>query len=829
MSTESPKPQFLNRFRRNLARWIAPQADQVTNQTQTTDDTQANALDYLHILNESAFKLVDMASEDAVYAYMGETLLRLVDGEAVVLINRGAENGEGFIIQGVYGVEETLLGRVLDLLGYSPVGRMYQSDPEITAYFLRGTLILFEDGLAEMAKRIIAPTITRQIVKLLNLGAIYLIGLRQDDQFYAGVQLYMRGEQTILHPQVIEAFVHQASIALRRLQAVHSWEASEVRYQSLFEQSNDAVFILDLEGKHIQVNQRGADMMGYSPDEIAGLSYKDLVSQQEQSESTSLLQRLRNGERVRPYERTFRRKDGTLVHVELNVEIAYDHAGQPIYIQSIVRDITQRKQLEEQLRQSEAHLRSLIQSETALVMRTNLEGRYTYVNEALARWLGYSSEALIGRYATETVDWIDHETSDEAARLALANPGKPTRVSLSKILTDGTQRQAMWEYIALVKDEGVVDEIQCMGFDITEQHEAEQALRASEERLRTIVENIPVMIGFFDQAGNFEFVNQHLVETLGWTVEDLRRYDEPLSVFYPDPDLRQRVLDYMLSTKSGWRDFETQTKSGDMLTTSWANVRLSDGRSIGIGQDVTEIRQMQRRELDFQLEKERHNLLTHFLQDAAHEFRTPLAAISSSSYLMSRTDDPQRRAQRANKIQEHIQRITRLIDSLLLMTRLESSGIPLVEPVEINQILHTLCAAVAEERAGKQNLCCEIQAEPSRVLGEASYLSDALRQIIDNAYRFTPDGGDIVVQSKTVGTQVWIEVRDTGIGIPQAALPHIFETFWRRDTAHSTPGLGLGLPIARRIIQQHGGEIIVMSEEGHGTTVRVILPSEVPH
>jgi len=489
-----------------------------------------------------------------------------------------------------------------------------------------------------------------------------------------------------------------------------------------------------------------------------------------------------------------------------------------------LRDITQRKHAEEQLRKDEAQLRSLVQMETAFVIRANMAGEYTYANQAFADWCGYRADDLLGTPIMNTIDLLDHEKSNQAGYTALADPGKPVRVSLRKVLADNSRRQTMWEYIALADVDGKVHEIQCMGFDVTEQYELERALKTSEERLRTIVESIPIMIGFFDQTGQFEFVNRRWVETLGWTVEELSAYDEPLSVFYPDANYRQDVLDYMLSATPGWRDFELVTKSGETIITSWANVRLSDGRNIGIGEDVTEMRKAQHRELELRLEKERRRLLATFFQNAAHEFRTPLAIISSSAYLMSRAEDPERRAQKVQQIEMHITRITRLLDSLLLMTRLESNGTLANSPVNVAEILQSICQEAKESHAKNHDLSCDIASDLPQISGDAEYLSDALEQIIDNAYRYTPENGKIEVQATDADDHIWIEIRDSGPGIAKETLPHIFETFWREDVAHSTPGFGLGLPIAQKIVEQHGGEITISSEEGEGTTVRVILP-----
>jgi signal transduction histidine kinase len=104
-------------------------------------------------------------------------------------------------------------------------------------------------------------------------------------------------------------------------------------------------------------------------------------------------------------------------------------------------------------------------------------------------------------------------------------------------------------------------------------------------------------------------------------------------------------------------------------------------------------------------------------------------------------------------------------------------------------------------------------------------LREAVRQIVDNALRYTPDGGKIALTCGAADGNVWLEVRDTGPGIPEEDRARIFETFWREDAAHSTPGFGLGLTIARKIIALHGGKIEVESEVNVGSVFRVVLPA----
>jgi PAS domain S-box-containing protein len=178
-----------------------------------------------------------------------------------------------------------------------------------------------------------------------------------------------------LGPAVVHALEERRQL-MRRKQA-------ELRYEAIFEQSHDAIFILDLQGRNLAVNRRACDMLGYSRGELLSLSVKDISAEKKQSED--ILKRLVAGELIPAYERLFRRKDGSLVPVEINVELVYDAHGNPAHIQSIVRDITERRRVETEILQRNDDLGLLNAINEAVIRGESLDDVVTLLGKEMKR------------------------------------------------------------------------------------------------------------------------------------------------------------------------------------------------------------------------------------------------------------------------------------------------------------------------------------------------------------------------------------------------------------------------------------------------------------
>lgn len=214
-----------------------------------------------------------------------------------------------------------------------------------------------------------------------------------------------------------------------------------------------------------------------------------------------------------------------------------------------------------------------------------------------------------------------------------------------------------------------------------------------------------------------------------------------------------------------------------------------------------------------------------FVADTAHELRTPLATILGNIDLLLRYGQtPHRRKQALSSIKREGERTSRLVADLLLLAQADAGQRLELRPIELDEILIEVYEQ-AQEFADGLHFVVD-QCEPALILGDPDRLKQVLLNLIDNARKYTPPGGQIRLSLTCDGDQAQLTVADTGSGIPPTDLPHIFERFYRVKgaTRDGVRGTGLGLAIVKWIIEEHGGEICAQSQVGQGTTFTIRLP-----
>jgi signal transduction histidine kinase len=227
----------------------------------------------------------------------------------------------------------------------------------------------------------------------------------------------------------------------------------------------------------------------------------------------------------------------------------------------------------------------------------------------------------------------------------------------------------------------------------------------------------------------------------------------------------------------------------------------------------------------------RRRALQHFIRAFSHDFKTPLAVINTTSYLLERTLVDEAARARVRTIEEQIERMARMVDNLITLVRLDQQAALELAPLNLVEVLAAVTSA-KQGPARKKGLRLDavLPPDPLMVLGEQERVAQALSELLDNAIRFTEPSGTISLTAYTDDDAAVIEIEDSGAGMPAESLQRIFQPLYRVDDARSldTGGGGLGLSIVQQVIALHHGHIDVRSEIGRGTVFRVSLPTAVP-
>jgi two-component system phosphate regulon sensor histidine kinase PhoR len=249
--------------------------------------------------------------------------------------------------------------------------------------------------------------------------------------------------------------------------------------------------------------------------------------------------------------------------------------------------------------------------------------------------------------------------------------------------------------------------------------------------------------------------------------------------------------------------------------------RTTDGGAWLVLEDVSELRRLQR-------------IRTEFIDNIAHELRTPLTTVSLLAETLALEADqlPRRTAERIAKIEVETGHLVQMVNELLDLSQIESGGAALVlHDVDLAHLANATVERLSlfAERQGVR-LVVEAGGPVPLVRSDGERLGQALLNLLHNAVKFSPAGAEVVVRVVAGEHEAIVTVVDHGPGIPRAALPRVFERFYKGDRARTrgVGGTGLGLSIARHIVEAHGGRIWVDSEEGSGSTFGFAVPLAGP-
>jgi PAS domain S-box-containing protein len=494
------------------------------------------------------------------------------------------------------------------------------------------------------------------------------------------------------------------------------------------------------------------------------------------------------------------------------------------------KETAQRSTAQALLESSEARYRTLVESAPfPVVISSLLDHNVRYMNPRAEAIFHVAPESRIGKPA---VDGYTHP--EERARL-IAQVEQHQHVDAFDTMLMNAHGNQFWASISAAKV--LYEDEPCVFVtftDLSERRQMEARLRESEALYRSILHGSPDAIALTDIEWRYTMVSPSWLRMFGYASEDEAIGQSLVEVLGPATyDVAMDDLRYIVEyNEGGVGIYETKRRDGHLFTVEAATEVIGENASpdrklLFIVRDITDRKLAEQRNLELAVEQTRVKLLASFIQNASHEFRTPLSIINSSTYLMSRMDDVERRQAQADKIMLQVQLISRLVEMLTQIATLDSGASLKRVPVDVEILLREVLNRLQNTaKKAEVTLKLETITAPPVVYLDADRIHTALHHLLDNAVRFSRAGDVVSLCADSDPTTLRIEVRDTGIGIADEVQPHIFDHFWRQDTAHTTPGLGLGLTLAQKIAVAHGGSIQVESRLGQGSVFQLVLPLE---
>ncbi|MEI7846254.1 MAG: PAS domain S-box protein [Chloroflexota bacterium] len=623
----------------------------------------------------------------------------------------------------------------------------------------------------------------------------------------------------------------------RRKLAEQELRRREELYRALFSNSNDGILLVSPDDGQLQANPKALEMLGYTFSEGDTLNIKQIFSTDEYEDERKKISVALSGEKVPLYERILVTRPGIKLNVEINLSAILDTNGKIILIQSVIRDITERKNTEEKMRFQSKLLDVVGQA----VIVTDMHGKISFWNRAAENLYGWKEAEVLGKTVYEAVV---AETSQEQAHEIMQelSSGKMWSGEFMVRKRDGT---IFWSQVTdtpiYSADGQLMVGLIGVSMDISERKNVEISLRESEGHNRLLFEESPDAITLTDFDGRiirtnraYEQLTKILLEKMiGKTSEELGIISSETSAI-----LKNRIaqaisledqfvaLEYHLFCADGSvRNVESRVFP---LKYAGLDQILMTSRDISIRTQAEEILRLANVELERAL-----RLKSEFLANMSHELRTPLNAILGiSESLTEQVIGPlnEKQLRYIGVIYESGRHLLDLINDILDLSKVEAGRISLdLQIFDVKSVCEASFRLVKELASKKQQeFSFEMDNSTKMIRADERRLKQMLVNLLSNAVKFTHVGGKfgLVVEDDPATESILFTVWDNGIGIKPGDLGHIFEPFIQLDAGlvREQPGTGLGLALVAEMARLHGGSVSVDSSPGLGSRFKIFLP-----
>jgi PAS domain S-box-containing protein len=631
-----------------------------------------------------------------------------------------------------------------------------------------------------------------------------------------------------------------------RKQAEEALIESEEMYRLLAINATDVIWTSDFEDNFTYISPSVEKLRGYTVKEVMARPMKDSLTDESylnaQRELMAFLDNLELGKEYKTsltIELEQPCKDGSTVWVETAISVINDNDGTPVGLLGVTRNITERKQAEEALRESEERWLSLITNTNDIIQILDIEGNILFMNKV---YPPHTLEDIIGKPVFDFMDEKSKQITREAIERLLE---EKTPQDLEIVIVLPGHGNAFFEvkYVPILSD-GEVHRIISHVADISARKQTEEALRESEERFRALVENAFAGLIIFDADGSITYESPANVQIIGYDAgeglgvnifskihpDDYPRLAENFARILNEPDNTVSAT-YRISHSDGtWHVLDTLGSNHidnphiqgivvnfrDITERKKAEEELAKYR-----EHLEELVNERAKELEQVheqlLRQERLSTLGEFSGSISHELRNPLGVIDSSVYFLKHKlkDADEKTTEHLDRIKSSVKISASIIESILNLTRMKE---PYLEKINLSELLTETISA--SEIPHTIKVVSDFGGQDITINADSEQLRMAFKNIIKNAIDAMEGEGTLIVTARTNNGNAEISFADTGPGITAENMGKVFQPLF----SSKAKGIGFGLSIVSMIAEKHGGTVEAKSEEGKGAEIIMELP-----
>ncbi|MEJ7587739.1 MAG: PAS domain S-box protein [Ferruginibacter sp.] len=608
---------------------------------------------------------------------------------------------------------------------------------------------------------------------------------------------------------------------------------NEVKYRSLIEQASDGIVITDLAGIIMEVNKSICNMMGYDEEELIGNYVNHFLPKEDLTRQPLRIDALIMGETLL-YERKMQKKDGTLLDIEVNSKMT---AGYSLI--GFVRDITERKMAEAQLKQSNERFELLAKATNDALWDHDFINNETVGNENL-----YNLFGLVQGKDRLDLDTYFSRLHPEDSERVVQNFGKAIEekaVSITNefrfIKPDGTYKHIYDR--AYIKYDNDYRPVRILGVmqDVTGRIKDRQKLVKEKELSDSIVNNLPGIFYLYDNTGRFIRWNKNFETVTGYTPEEIRKM-HPLDFFDDDikATVEQRIRNVFMKKMPG-AEFQLLTKERKKIPFYYNSIAIEyEGTPclVGMGFDVTERKKIEQELLVSNEHMEQKALqlktsnaeLERFAYIVSHDLQEPLRMVSSFLKMLqqkykSKLDDTGE--QYIHFAVDGANRMKKLIMDLLEYSR-TGTNMDIEPTVDMNQVVRE-SLKVFENLIHEQKAVVRVGELPVLPAMSKMQMFRLMQNLVSNALKYHGEVPPIIRIEAIEEYDQWVfSVQDNGIGIEPKFFDRIFIVFQRLHNRDEFSGTGIGLSICKKIVERQGGKIWLESVPDIGSTFYFSIP-----